>query len=57
MATRENVTEDWRIKGLHDLYSLQNIIQVITLSTIRWTAHVAPMVQKSKCLQGFGRET
>jgi hypothetical protein len=43
---RDEVTGDWRKlhnEGLHNLYSLPNIIRMIKSRRMRWTGHVARM--------------
>jgi hypothetical protein len=43
------VTGEWRKlhnEELHDLYSLPSIIRIINARRMRWTEHVARMVEK-----------
>jgi hypothetical protein len=39
--------------GLHGLYPLSNIIQVITSRRMRWVGNVVHMGGEQKCTQGF----
>jgi hypothetical protein len=46
---RDEVTGEWRKlhnKELHDLYSSQSIIRIITPARMRWAGHVAQMGEK-----------
>jgi len=57
VAKRDEVTGECReihIEELNDLYSLPNIIRVITSRRMRWAVHVARI--EERCIQGFGRE-
>jgi hypothetical protein len=45
---RDEVTEEWRKlhnDELSDLYSLPNIVRVVKSRRMRWTGHVARMVE------------
>ena len=50
---RDEVTGDWRRlhnEELNDLFSSPNMVRVIKSRRMRWTGHVAPMVQERVCI-------
>jgi hypothetical protein len=53
------VTQAWRkihTEELHNLYSLPNIIRVITARRMRWAGHVAHMGETKKSIQNFSQK-
>jgi hypothetical protein len=40
-------------EGLHDLYSLPNIIRVIKLMSVRWAGHVARVGENYEYMQAM----
>jgi hypothetical protein len=56
---REEVTEGWiklRNEGLHNLYSLPNIIRVAKSGRMEWSRHVA-RVKGDECMQNVSFES
>jgi hypothetical protein len=54
----DKLTEDWRKlhnEELNDLYSSNNIVQIIKMRGMRSAGHVART--RKRCIQGFGGET
>jgi hypothetical protein len=45
---RDEVTGEWRMEELHDLYSSPSIIRIVKSWRMRWAGHVARMGEKRK---------
>jgi hypothetical protein len=55
---REQVAGQWwrlHNEELHELYSSENIVWLITLRRVRWMGHVVRMGER--CVRDFGGET